>query len=42
VLVCLVGVAVAAPEVPVTEAPSLLGGTSATFNGELNPGVGTE
>jgi phosphodiesterase/alkaline phosphatase D-like protein len=31
-----------APEVPVTEAPGSVTGTTATFRGELNPGVGTE
>jgi hypothetical protein len=32
----------AAPEAPLTEAPSALTGTTATFNGELNPGASTE
>ncbi len=30
------------PEAPVTEAPSALTGTTATLNGELNPGAGVE
>jgi len=33
--------AAAAPEAPVTEAPSALTGTTATFNGVLNPGEAT-
>jgi hypothetical protein len=32
----------AAPEAPVTEAPSPIAGTTATFNGELIPGTSTE
>jgi NHL repeat len=31
-----------APEKPVTEAPNPLAATTATFNGELNPGLATE
>jgi hypothetical protein len=43
VLVCWpAGAWAAAPEVPVTEAPGSVLGTSATFKGELNPGVATE
>jgi hypothetical protein len=42
-LACSVAPALAAPpEAPVTEAPSALTGTTATLNGELNPGVGVE
>jgi hypothetical protein len=41
-LACWPGVALAAPEKPVTEAPGSVTGTTATFNGELNPGAGVE
>jgi hypothetical protein len=42
-LACTVAPALAAPpEAPVTEAPSALTGTTATLNGELNPGAGAE
>jgi hypothetical protein len=41
-LVCWPGVALAAPETPVTEAPGSVTGTTATFNGQLNPGAGVE